>query len=543
MPEPPPRLSERTIVKTTTRSIPVLLSLLATPALQDVARADWPADGLLLGTPATQSALIGDGVGGVFAAWNAGGTATAQHVSGTGEWLMDPNGRPLGAATIVGDCVPDGDGGVFVPFAASGSVWLVRLGSTGNEQWSSAVCTASGDKQHVYATPDGAGGILVAWSDRRPLPAPMDALKGYCQRVDALGNALWTADGVLFAWESEVVGPYDDEIGVSVYVNGIAPGETGSAHIVYTFLPGVSPTDRLVLARIDSDGIPSNYTVLANYYLDNTPVVSAGSGVAYVFENRFLHRVEPDGSVAWTATVTGAGTSYRSAEMGSDGPLLAWTASGTDIQAQKVSMAGIRQWGTNGVVVCDATGIQTESAIASDHAGGAVVAWSDRRSGEYEVYLQHVDALGLVTLTTDGVPVSTVAGDHLNVDVHMDPDGYAILSWENAGLYAQRYDLTSATDVSHHAGATILHQNFPNPFNPSTTIRVMLQQRQPIRLVVYDVAGRHVRMLAGGVRGPGTEQFVWDGRDERGNAVASGVYFYRLITRDIVESKRMVLLK
>lgn len=99
----------------------------------------------------------------------------------------------------------------------------------------------------------------------------------------------------------------------------------------------------------------------------------------------------------------------------------------------------------------------------------------------------------------------------------------------------------SAVDTPHTRAW--LAQNVPNPFNPITTIRFTLPARAHATLAVFDIAGRHVRTLVDDVRGSGAHDVTWDGRDARGVAVASGLYFYRLTTPDIRVSKKMLLLK
>jgi hypothetical protein len=86
-------------------------------------------------------------------------------------------------------------------------------------------------------------------------------------------------------------------------------------------------------------------------------------------------------------------------------------------------------------------------------------------------------------------------------------------------------------------------QNSPNPFNPSTTIRFTVPEQGHVALNVYDAGGRLVRTLVDGVRASGTHDATWDGRDDNGAAVGSGVYFYRFTAGKFSESKKMVLLK
>ena len=88
-----------------------------------------------------------------------------------------------------------------------------------------------------------------------------------------------------------------------------------------------------------------------------------------------------------------------------------------------------------------------------------------------------------------------------------------------------------------------LAQNSPNPFNPTTTIRFALPETRDVQLHVYGVDGRLVRTLASGPMGAGHHILSWDGTDEGGNHIASGVYLYKLIAGNDSDQKKMILLK
>lgn len=92
--------------------------------------------------------------------------------------------------------------------------------------------------------------------------------------------------------------------------------------------------------------------------------------------------------------------------------------------------------------------------------------------------------------------------------------------------------------------ATRLLAAAPNPFNPRTSLRFELAERSAVRLVVYDLAGRHVRaLLSGETLGPGPAAVVWDGRDEAGQPSSAGVYMYRLDVGGYNATRRVVLVK
>ena len=88
-----------------------------------------------------------------------------------------------------------------------------------------------------------------------------------------------------------------------------------------------------------------------------------------------------------------------------------------------------------------------------------------------------------------------------------------------------------------------LDQNFPNPFNPSTAIFYYLPEDSPVTLAVYDVSGRRVAGLVGKAEKKGRHFVTWNGKDERGGSVASGIYFSRLTVGKETISKKMVMLR
>ncbi len=94
------------------------------------------------------------------------------------------------------------------------------------------------------------------------------------------------------------------------------------------------------------------------------------------------------------------------------------------------------------------------------------------------------------------------------------------------------------------AGAVRLDQNFPNPFNPETTIRFNIPAPGgDVTLRIYDVRGRLITRLVDARNIVGERTVRWDGKDGRGNDVSSGVYFYRLQTGDQFFSRKLILLR
>lgn len=88
-----------------------------------------------------------------------------------------------------------------------------------------------------------------------------------------------------------------------------------------------------------------------------------------------------------------------------------------------------------------------------------------------------------------------------------------------------------------------LSQNYPNPFNPVTNIEFSLPRVAHVRLDIYNIVGQKVRTLVDEEMEPGRYVADWDGKDEKGNSVSSGIYFYRMDAGDFSDIKKMLLVK
>ena len=88
-----------------------------------------------------------------------------------------------------------------------------------------------------------------------------------------------------------------------------------------------------------------------------------------------------------------------------------------------------------------------------------------------------------------------------------------------------------------------LSQNYPNPFNPATSIKFVLSKSGEVKIEVFNILGQRVRTLVDQHLKPGHMVVDWDGKDDGGEEVSSGIYFYRLKAGDFTQTRKMVLLK
>ena len=124
-----------------------------------------------------------------------------------------------------------------------------------------------------------------------------------------------------------------------------------------------------------------------------------------------------------------------------------------------------------------------------------------------------------------------------------EPNPARYPSWTPASDPAS--DPTSVEEVSLGSDIPtefLLHQNYPNPFNPDTRIGYEVSKPAHVVLRVMNLRGQQVRTLANEAKPVGFHEVIWDGKNNYGQRVASGIYLYRLESRDFVETRKMTLL-
>jgi N-acetylneuraminic acid mutarotase len=150
-------------------------------------------------------------------------------------------------------------------------------------------------------------------------------------------------------------------------------------------------------------------------------------------------------------------------------------------------------------------------------------------------------------LTPLGTPPSAREGSAAIYDAA--EDRMVVFGGRNGDYNNEVWAIVNLSGAATGAGESppaveaVLNQNHPNPFNPTTTIEYDIPSPGQVSLVIYDVRGVRVGTLANGTRAAGPHSVVWNGRDDNGAAVASGVYIYRLEYGGRAQSRKLVVLK
>jgi hypothetical protein len=193
-----------------------------------------------------------------------------------------------------------------------------------------------------------------------------------------------------------------------------------------------------------------------------------------------------------------------------------------------------------------------------DDGSGVFVVWEDARSSDIglkQAYGTHLQSNGLPVddpyWVIDGSIVSDPDFVLQSAPLVCDDGGGFLVVWnrqyswqgegfEGAGIYAQRIRnvASAAAETPAVANTFELAQNFPNPFNPSTSISFSLPQTGQTKLTVYNVLGEEVARLTDRVMPAGKYRLTYNA-----NALSSGIYFYRLESPAGTLTRRMLLLK
>jgi len=258
------------------------------------------------------------------------------------------------------------------------------------------------------------------------------------------------------------------------------------------------------IQKVTSQGVSTQFASSSLLSCPNG-ITLADDGNFYVanFNNGSILKITPNGSVSFFANVPGNNNGHL---VFFDGDL--YVAGRGANRIYKVTLAGeVSVFAGNGVrAVVDGPALQASFSLPNDLAFDPT-------------------------------------GRFLYVNDVLNPPNQAILE----PMVVRRIDLGQPTGIADDDGnqpaAFTLFQNFPNPFNPSTSISYELPQSERVILQIYNVLGEKVRTLVDERQAAGVQSVVWDGTDDAGQIVSTGTYVYELTVGDVSEKKKMMFVK
>jgi len=130
------------------------------------------------------------------------------------------------------------------------------------------------------------------------------------------------------------------------------------------------------------------------------------------------------------------------------------------------------------------------------------------------------------------------------IGIHCVSNDAFIFYVDDVSIYSNGGYIVSNDDPTIPVVSTALHSNFPNPFNPETTIRFSVKETTPVNITIYNAKGQLVRTLVNNeIRTPGNYSIIWDGKDKNGHPMSSGIYFCHMDAGTYHSNQKMVLMK
>lgn len=495
----------------------------------------WPHNGILVSdhpqdTWITDWDLIVDSAGNavlVFCDIRAGGDwdIYAYRISPAGDFLWGADGVAINDDADF-DPTPkltetaDGDFVIVwgkTPVTGDGKIMMQRLAPDGTLRFTAgglAVAGAVGeDPGFPTPAPSGASGVILCWV--RDMGSYLSPRHLYAERFDASGASTWGGPVVVYNEASLPI----------AYVPEILPDGAGGAVLLWhRYYGGIYNS---VVQRLDANG--------NELWAHQGLVVSTLGGMYHISPTFAFDEASGDTYVFWDERNTAQS---------------AWGIAG-----QRFDAAGTRLWGNSGHSFLPTGSLYLWALRALPAPGGAMLFWIDEPGGYARDRVRGFRCDGAASLLWGGAPigVSTLLSGKGRLPVAQAPDGTALLVWEDdrAGvidLYGQNVrldgtlggDLTAAPPVPAPAASLAA---WPNPFNPSTAIKLTLAAAGSARLSIHDAQGRLLATLVSGELPAGETVLRWDGRDAQGRSLPTGLYWALLDGEAGETALKLLLLK
>ncbi|MCD4818586.1 MAG: T9SS type A sorting domain-containing protein [Candidatus Cloacimonetes bacterium] len=226
----------------------------------------------------------------------------------------------------------------------------------------------------------------------------------------------------------------------------------------------------------------------------------------------------------------------------------------TEVYIQKYDMNGDFQWQENGNMISE-NYFDYSFPYLVKNSNNYLAFWTDL-AGEFEsdIYAQQINTNGENLWGEDGLLICGGIKDQTKPMAVSDADNYnTYVIWEDkipngkydiCNIFAQmvRTDGSSIEEDSVNPVNFSL-KNYPNPFNPETTIKFNLKKKEQTELVIYNIKGQKVKTLINRELEAGKHSIVWNGTDETGKKLSSGIYLYKLKTDNYSAVKKMLMIK
>jgi hypothetical protein len=516
-----------------------------------------------------------DGSGGTIVAWqdkrSGKNEIYAQRLGSTGIAQWTTNGIPICAqdSSFNPVIVTDGSGGAIIAWlsyrgAITTDIFAQRVNSSGTVQWTNngvPVCVVVFEQDTLAMVSDGLGGAILTWQDYRSNNGFADI---YAQRINTSGAGLWTANGVSVCNQAAA------QLGPKLINDG-----SGGAFI--TWYDKRAGNYDIYTQRISTSGAPvytTNGVATCTMATDQLKpdICSDGAGGVIITwtdyrstndYNIYAQRQGPALAIVWTVdgVVMNNNVAYNQYDPkivsdGMGGAIISWTdnrtgvAPGTaDIYAQRVNSTGAVQWTATGIIICTASGDQIKSQLVSDGNNGAYITWEDHRNaGNSDIYAQRIASNAAITWSANGFTICNIGNDQLNPMVVSNGNLGCFVVWQDYRS-GNNFDIY-ATGFNTSGFIVSVAGETTNP-DEFALLQNYPNPFNPATTINYQLPNTgNVKLTVYDALGHEAGVLVNESQNAgnynivwNASGFPSGVYFYRLEAGSFVSNKKMILLK
>jgi hypothetical protein len=513
----------------------------------------WASNGVLVNTTAANMyhiAIASDGWNGAIVAWSQsmapGQDIYAQRMSYLGYRQWNNGGNIVCDYSGTQDypiIVADGNRGAVLTWHDSRSgtpnkdLYAQKISYDGVRQWNAngvAVCAEGSDQAGPCIASDGSGGAFFAWQDYRNEVNSCDL---YAQRIE--GNGYWGYPSPTITSVADVPDDQGGLVNVTWEKTRLEriTGSIIDRYSVWRMLPAAQLSS--VLAAGGKGVDPANLSTAApgEIFISRASGAATGWELLEYIDATFSDTYTAEAATLFDSTAADPGRHYFMVMAHATDHFLFWQSE-PDSGCSVDNIEPAQPSGFSGSQSFDPPGLSLTWG-----PGGGLRAPLDDDFSHYALYRDVLPDFerGPGNRIYEGTDTEYFDGDWRwdsgfyymlsAVDIHGNESGAAYLGPEG---------ITDA-ETPDAPAVTYLAQNAPNPFNPATAIPFGLAAPGRVTLSIYDVSGRLIRTLVDETRSAGLYRETWNGRNEGGRSVASGIYFYRLRAGTFNETKKMVL--
>jgi len=435
---------------------------------------------------------------------------------------------------IIAGCTDSFGAGVY-------DFWLVKVDENGNEQWNQTYGGIYDEQANsVHQTNDG--GYIVSGYTHSYGAGQQDI---YLVKTDENGNELW----------SQTYGGTENE-----NANSVQQTSDGGYVIASTILPSGSYDADFWLIKTDENGNEQWNQTYGNDDSEGAQSVQQTIDGGYIIVgttfnipegkiNYWLVKTDENGSEQWNQTFGINDWDFPSSvQQTIDGGYIiagysSFTESNKDFWVVKTDENGIEEWNQNYGTNDSEFAFSIQQTFDEGFIIAGYIYYID--SAESDAYLVKTDVNGNEQWN------KTCGNDERQWAKEIkqtNDEGYIITGWSESCSFGD-YDFwifrlgsdTSMIDTNIPSNQNSI-ENYPNPFNPTTTIKFSIQNNSKVNLTIFNIKGQKVKTLAQNVFSKGIHSIIWNGDDGNGKSVSSGIYYYKLSVNGETEAVKKCLL-